>query len=176
MIYTVFILGVTFIIVKECKIMQWLSFVCCVLCCFGSAHKFKLCLQLQRNCLFILRSDKILQDVRFDTYRCVRLVMNCLCTFDDPTVNEMGVFICRKVGKLAAWILYKWWHQVILRSDFITQLESLTFRTVRPIYRTGTTLPSIHPVLYTFSTNIRTVFFKHSVHTLFFLFKMPYIS
>jgi hypothetical protein len=29
---------------------------------------------------------------------------------------------------------------------------------VRPIYRTGTPLPTKHPILYIFSTNIRTVF------------------
>jgi hypothetical protein len=34
--------------------------------------------------------------------------------------------------------------------------------TVRPIYRTGTPLPSKHPILYTFSTNIRTEFVKHA--------------
>jgi hypothetical protein len=31
--------------------------------------------------------------------------------------------------------------------------------TVRPIYRTGTPLPSKHPILCIFSTNIRTEFF-----------------
>ena len=34
--------------------------------------------------------------------------------------------------------------------------------TVRPIYRTGTPLPSKHPILYIFSTNIRTEFAAHS--------------
>jgi hypothetical protein len=52
--------------------------------------------------------------------------------------------------------------------------ESYTLGTVRPIYRTCTPLPSKHPILYIFSTNIRTAFFKHSAHTLFFLFKIPY--
>jgi hypothetical protein len=36
--------------------------------------------------------------------------------------------------------------------------------TVRPIYRTGTPLPTKHPILYIFSTNIRTEFFKHTAH------------
>jgi hypothetical protein len=55
----------------------------------------------------------------------------------------------------------------------------LTFwplETVRPIYRTGTPLPSKHPILYIFSTNIRTKFFKHAAHSPFFLFKIPFIS
>jgi hypothetical protein len=38
---------------------------------------------------------------------------------------------------------------------------------MRPIYRTGTPLPSKHPILYIFSTNIRTEFFKHAAHTPF---------
>jgi hypothetical protein len=39
---------------------------------------------------------------------------------------------------------------------------------VRPIYRTGTPLRSKYPILYIFSTNIRTEFFKHSAHSPFF--------
>ena len=39
---------------------------------------------------------------------------------------------------------------------------------MRPIYRTGTPLPSKHPILYIFSTNIRTEFFKHAAHSPFF--------
>jgi hypothetical protein len=38
------------------------------------------------------------------------------------------------------------------------------------IYRTGTLLPSKHPILYTFSTNILTEFFKHAAHTHCFFF------
>jgi hypothetical protein len=52
----------------------------------------------------------------------------------------------------------------------------LTLGTVRPIYRTGTPLPSKHPILYISSTNIRTEFFEDAAHTLFFLFKMPFVS
>ena len=40
---------------------------------------------------------------------------------------------------------------------------------MRPIYRTGTPLPSKHPILYIYSTNIRTEYFKHAAHSLFFL-------
>jgi hypothetical protein len=39
---------------------------------------------------------------------------------------------------------------------------------VRPIYRTGTPLPSKNPILYNFLTNVRTEFFKHAAHTAFF--------
>ena len=39
---------------------------------------------------------------------------------------------------------------------------------MRPIYRTGTPLPSKQPILYIFSTNIRTEFFKHAAHCPFF--------
>jgi hypothetical protein len=39
---------------------------------------------------------------------------------------------------------------------------------VRPIYRTGTPLPSKHPILYIFSTNIHTEFFKHAAQSPFF--------
>jgi hypothetical protein len=39
---------------------------------------------------------------------------------------------------------------------------------MRPIYGTGTPLPSKHPILYIFSTNIRTEFFKHAAHSQFF--------
>ncbi|KAI4503158.1 hypothetical protein M0802_002202 [Mischocyttarus mexicanus] len=50
--------------------------------------------QLQKNTLLTLCSDRILQDVTFDKYRCARLVMNCLSTFDDPSMNRMSVAIC----------------------------------------------------------------------------------
>jgi hypothetical protein len=38
---------------------------------------------------------------------------------------------------------------------------------VRPIYRTGTPLPSTHPIFYNFSTNTSTEFFKHAAHSSF---------
>jgi hypothetical protein len=40
---------------------------------------------------------------------------------------------------------------------------------VHPIYRTGTPLPSKNPILYIFSTNRQTEFFKHVAHSPFFL-------
>jgi hypothetical protein len=39
---------------------------------------------------------------------------------------------------------------------------------MRPIYSTGTPLPSKHPILYIFSTNIRTEIFKHAAHSVCF--------
>jgi hypothetical protein len=35
---------------------------------------------------------------------------------------------------------------------------------MRPIYRTGTPLPSKHPILYIFLTNIHTEFLKNAAH------------
>jgi hypothetical protein len=39
---------------------------------------------------------------------------------------------------------------------------------VHPIYRIGTPLPSKYLILYISSTNIRTEFFKHAAHSVFF--------
>ncbi|XP_057336144.1 protein zyg-11 homolog B-like isoform X2 [Microplitis mediator] len=50
--------------------------------------------QLQKNTLLTLCSDRILQDVPFDKYRCAKLVMNCLSAFDDASMNRMSVAIC----------------------------------------------------------------------------------
>jgi hypothetical protein len=58
----------------------------------------------------------------------------------------------------------------------VISLHKLTFRNRGPIYRTSTPLPSKHPILLGFSTNIRTEYFKHAVHSPFFLFKMQFIS
>lgn len=51
-------------------------------------------LQLQKNTLLTLCSDRILQDVTFDRYRCTRLVLDCLCSFDDLSMGRMSVAIC----------------------------------------------------------------------------------
>jgi hypothetical protein len=37
--------------------------------------------------------------------------------------------------------------------------------TLCPIYRTGTLLPTTHPIFYIFSTNTRTEFLKHAAHS-----------
>ncbi|ESP03618.1 hypothetical protein LOTGIDRAFT_137121 [Lottia gigantea] len=50
--------------------------------------------QLQKNALLTLCSDRILQDVTFDRFRCAKLVMDCLCTFEDQSMNRMSVAIC----------------------------------------------------------------------------------
>ena len=55
-------------------------------------------------------------------------------------------------------------------------MHSLTIGTVRPIYSKGVPLPSRHPILYIFSTNPSTEYFKHAAHSLFFPRKMPFIS
>ena len=49
--------------------------------------------------MLTLCSDKILQEIRFNRYRCARLVLDCLCQFDDASMNRMSVAIC---GILAA--------------------------------------------------------------------------
>ncbi|CAK9828911.1 Protein zyg-11 homolog B [Anthophora retusa] len=50
--------------------------------------------RLQMNTLLILCSDRILQDVAFDKYRCARLVLNSLSAFNEPSMNRMSVAIC----------------------------------------------------------------------------------
>lgn len=50
--------------------------------------------QLQKNSLLILCSDRILQEVDFERYRCAKLVLDSLCVFDDINMNRMAVAIC----------------------------------------------------------------------------------
>lgn len=50
--------------------------------------------QLQKNALLTLCSDRILQDVGFDRFRCAELVMECLCSFEDSSMNRMSVAVC----------------------------------------------------------------------------------
>jgi hypothetical protein len=52
-------------------------------------------------------------------------------------------------------------------NDFLPFLFQ-PLETERPFYRTGTPLPSKHPILYIFSTNNLTELFKHAVHSPFF--------
>ncbi|XP_033341021.1 protein zyg-11 homolog B [Megalopta genalis] len=49
--------------------------------------------RLYMNTLLILCSDRILQDVAFDKYRCAQLVMNSLLTFNEPLMTRMSVAI-----------------------------------------------------------------------------------
>jgi len=50
--------------------------------------------QLQKNVLLTICSDRILQEVNFDKYRCARLVLDCLCSWQDHSMNRMSVAIC----------------------------------------------------------------------------------
>lgn len=50
--------------------------------------------QLQKNSLLTLCSDRILQEVNFDRFKCAKLVLDALCTFDDVNMNRMAVAIC----------------------------------------------------------------------------------
>ncbi|VEN53111.1 unnamed protein product [Callosobruchus maculatus] len=50
--------------------------------------------QLQKNALLMLCSDRILQDVSFDRFKCARLVLDALCHFDDVNMDRMAVAIC----------------------------------------------------------------------------------
>ena len=46
--------------------------------------------QLQKNVLLTICTDRILQDVSFDRYRCSRLVLNCLCSYDEESMKRMS--------------------------------------------------------------------------------------
>ncbi|XP_039999386.1 protein zyg-11 homolog isoform X2 [Xiphias gladius] len=49
--------------------------------------------QVQKNCLLALCSDYILQDVPFDKYLAVTLVINWLSSHEDPTLQRMAVAV-----------------------------------------------------------------------------------
>lgn len=55
-------------------------------------------IQLQKNTLLTLCSDRILHDISFDKYRCARLVLDSLCAFNEAAVNRMSVAICSVLG------------------------------------------------------------------------------
>ena len=50
--------------------------------------------QLQKNTLLTLCSDRILQDVTFDKFKCTKLVMDSLVSFHETAMNRMAVAIC----------------------------------------------------------------------------------
>jgi Zyg-11 family protein len=54
--------------------------------------------QLQKNVLLTICNDRILQEVNFDKYRCARLVMDCLCAWQESSMNRMSVAICSILG------------------------------------------------------------------------------
>ena len=49
---------------------------------------------LQKIVLLTIFSDRILQEVNFDKYRCARLVLDCLCSWGDPHMDWTSVAIC----------------------------------------------------------------------------------
>ena len=80
----------------------------------------------------------------------------------------------RKVVLYTVYVVKKC--NVIFCAHFLIfiHVERIVFyplRTVRPIYRTGVPLPSKCCILYIFSTNISTEYFKHAAHYLFFFSK-----
>lgn len=50
--------------------------------------------QLQKNSLFTLCNDRILQEANFDRFRCAELVLNAFCAFCDNSISRMAVAIC----------------------------------------------------------------------------------
>lgn len=63
--------------------------------------------QLQKNVLLTICSDRILQDVSFDHFRCAKLVMDCLCKWQDLSMNRMSVAICSILGKSRSMIIMR---------------------------------------------------------------------
>ncbi len=56
--------------------------------------------QLQKNVLLTICSDRILQEVSFNRFRCAKLVMDSLYTWQNPSMNRMSVAICSILGTL----------------------------------------------------------------------------
>jgi len=75
--------------------------------------------QLQKNALLTLCSDRILQDVSFNRFRCAQLVMDSLCSFNDHSMNRMSVAI---VSILAAKIPTEQTSKLGARSMYMKKL------------------------------------------------------
>jgi hypothetical protein len=114
-----------------------------------------------------------------------------LCPYELPE-GRIGYAVCHVLWMLDAcvhWLLWfcvlccpavacvHWllWFRVLccpagqLYSIKQRTVPTLTFRNRRSyIYRTGTPLPSKHPILYIFSKNLHTICFKHATHFPFF--------
>uniref|UniRef100_A0A8D8YI04 Protein zyg-11 homolog B n=2 Tax=Cacopsylla melanoneura TaxID=428564 RepID=A0A8D8YI04_9HEMI len=86
---------------------------------------FPIHLQLQKNALLTLCSDRILQDVSYDKYRCATLVMDCLCSFEDPSMNRMCVAIC---SILAAKIPTRLTSKLGVKPPYMVKLLSIVHR------------------------------------------------
>ncbi len=54
--------------------------------------------QLQKNVLLTICTDRILQEVSFDKFLCSRLVLNCLCSFEEDSMKRMSVAIISILG------------------------------------------------------------------------------
>lgn len=63
--------------------------------------------QLQKNALLTLCSDRILQEVTFDRFRCAKLVLEALCHFEDINMDRMAVAICSILAAKVS-IFYQW--------------------------------------------------------------------
>ncbi|CAH0387590.1 unnamed protein product [Bemisia tabaci] len=62
--------------------------------CLDAMQRYPSHYQLQKNTLLTICSEKILQAMKPEKYRCAKLVLDCLCSFDDPSMNKMSVAIC----------------------------------------------------------------------------------
>lgn len=78
--------------------------------------------QLQKNILLTICCDRILQKVNFDRYKCARLAMDCLCTWQDNSMNKMSVAIC---SILAAHISTSETSELGSQSAYMNKLLSL---------------------------------------------------
>ena len=55
--------------------------------------------QLQKNILLVICSDRIINDINFDKFRCAKLALKCLNEWPDNNMNKMCVAICSMLGK-----------------------------------------------------------------------------
>ena len=55
--------------------------------------------QLQKNILLVICSDRIINEVNFDKFRCAKLALKCLNEWPDNNMNKMCVAICSMLGK-----------------------------------------------------------------------------
>merc|ERR1719193_1549766 len=78
--------------------------------------------QLQKNVLLTICSDRILQEVNFDKYRCAKLVLDCLCSWQDHSMNRMSVAIC---SILAAKISTEETSELGSQSNYMKKLLSI---------------------------------------------------
>ena len=55
--------------------------------------------QLQKNILLVICSDRIINEINFDKFRCAKLALKCLNEWPDNNMNKMCVAICSMLGK-----------------------------------------------------------------------------